>query len=92
MMITFEEIIAQLDRISADSWYDVSGDYIHLTIDDFEGFDDDWCEVLHLDEPLMVEEVLDWLEEHADCLDEDYHLAYRFGDILVDIDYTSDDI
>ena len=61
--MTIETITAQLDRISADSWYSVDDDYIDLTIDDFEGFDEDWGEVeREFVDADAVEEVLDWLE------------------------------
>ena len=43
--MTIENIIAQLDRISADSDYEIDGNHIDLTINDFDGFDDHWSEV-----------------------------------------------
>lgn len=92
-MITMEMILAQLDRISADAWYYVTGNHIDLTINDFEGFDEDWSEVYRefVDED-AVDEVLEWLEEHADCVDGDYYHSYYFGDIEVEVDYISFDI
>lgn len=91
--MTIETITAQLDRISADSWYDVTDNRIDLTIDDFEGFDDDWCEVdREFVDADAVEEVLDWLEDNADCIDCDFYRQYHFGDIVVEVDYTSYDI
>ena len=88
-----KKITTQLDRISEDSWYYVNGNRIDLTINDFEGFDDDWDEVDRefVDED-AVEEVLDWLEENADCIDGDYYRYYHFGDIVVVVGYTSFDI
>ena len=82
--MTIETITTQLDRISADSWYNVNGNYIALTIDDFEGFDENWSEVDRefVDED-AVEEVLEWLEENADYIDGDFYCCYRFGDIMV---------
>ena len=91
--MTIETIIAQLDRISADSDYDVSDNHIDLTIDDFEGFDDDWCEVdREFVDADAVEEVLEWLEENADCVDGDFYHYYHFGEIVVEVGYTSFDI
>ena len=88
-----KKITTQLDRISEDSWYYVNGNRIGLTINDFEGFDDDWDEVDRefVDED-AVKEVLDWLEENADCVDGDYYRYYHFGDIVVVVGYTSFDI
>lgn len=91
--MTIETITAQLDRISADSWYSVTDNHIDLTIDDFDGFDEDWCEMdRELVDADAVEEVLEWLEENADCVDDDFYCYYHFGDIVVKVGYTSFDI
>lgn len=91
--MTMENITAQLDRISADSSYYVIGNRIRLTIDDFEGFDENWHEVDRefVDEN-AVDEVLEWLEANADCTDGDYYYWYYFGDIVVVVGYSSFDI
>lgn len=91
--MTIETILAQLDRISADSYYDVNDNHIDLTIDDFEGFDEDWSEIYRelVDED-AVEEILKWLEENADYVDGDFYRYYHFGEIVVEIGYTSFDI
>ena len=91
--MTIETITAQLDRISADSWYDVADNHIDLTINDFEGCDEDWSEIYRefVDED-AVNEVLEWLEENADCVEHDFYGRYYFGDIVVEVDYTSFDI
>lgn len=91
--MTIETIIAQLDRISADSWYDVDDGHIDLTISDFGGFDDDWREIdREFVDADAVEEVLDWLEASADYVDGDFYYYYHFGDIVVELGYTSYDI
>ena len=92
--MTIETILAQLDRISADSWYEVTADnHIDLTIDDFDGFDEDWSEIYRelVDED-AVEEILKWLEENADYVDGDFYRYYHFGEIVVEVGYTSFDI
>ena len=91
--MTIETILAQLDRISADSYYDVNDNHIDLTIDDFEGFDEDWSEIYRevVDED-AVEEILKWLEENADYVDGDFYRYYHFGEIVVEVGYTSFDI
>ena len=91
--MTIELILAQLDRIAADSEYYVDGNEIDLTINDFDGFDEDWGEIFReYDNAEAVEEVLDWLEENADCVHDDYYCQYYFGDIVVEVGYTSFDI
>ena len=96
-MITMEMIIAQLDRIHAeDGWYHITyhdGTCIDLTICDFDGFDEDWDEIDHewVDEE-TVDEVLEWLEAHADRVEGDFYVSYYFGDVEVQVGYTSYDI
>ena len=91
--MTIEKILAQLDRISADASYEITGSRIDLTIDDFEGFDDNWSEIFRdfVDEK-AVDEVLEWLEKNADYVEDDYYCCYHFGDIIVEVGYTSYDI
>lgn len=91
--MTIEIITAQLDRISEDSWYDVDDNRINLTINDFEGFDDDWSEMdREFVDAKAVEEVLDWLEENANSVEGDSYEYYHFDDIVVEVGYTSFDI
>ena len=91
--MTIEIITTQLDRISADSWYEITDNRIDLTIDDFEGFDENWDEVDRefVDED-AVEEVLKWLKENADYVDDNLYRDYHFGDIVVEVGWTSFDI
>ena len=91
--MTIKTIIAQLDRISADSWYNVDDNNIDLTINDFEGFDENWSEIdREFVDADAVGEVLEWLEENADCVDGDFYHCYHFGDIVVEVGCTSFDI
>lgn len=78
-----EIIIAKFNNISVDSsWDKVTDDYIVLTINNF-----DW-----LDDEKAVEEVLEWLEENADFVENDFYDYYHFGDIVVEVGYTAFDI
>ena len=92
--MTIETITVQLDRISADSWYEVTDNRIDLTIDDFEGFDENWDEVFReFVDADALEEVFEWLEEHANCVDGDLYRYYHFSDdIVVEVGWTSFDI
>ena len=90
-----EQIIEKLETIKTDAYYYVDDDdnEIRLTIDDFEGFDEDWSEVeRELENHKAVEEVLEWLEENADYVDGDFYRSYYFGEIVVEVGYTSFDI
>lgn len=91
--MTIEIITTQLDRISADSWYRILGNRISLTIDDFEGFDENWSEIeREFVDADAVEAVFEWLAENADYIDDDFYRGYHFGDIVVEVGYTSFDI
>ena len=91
--MTIENIVAQFDRISADSWYYVNDNRIDLTIHDFEGFDENCSEVdREFVDADAVEEVIEWLAENADYIDGDFYRYYHFGNIVVEVGYTSFDI
>ena len=90
-----EQIIEKLETIKTDAYYYVDDDdnEIRLTIDDFEGFDEDWSDVeRELENHKAVEEVLEWLEENADYVDGDFYRSYYFGEIVVEVGYSSFDI
>lgn len=91
--MTMNEIIAMLNTITADSDYFINGNHIDLTINDFEGFDEHWCEIMReLEDKKAVDNVLDWLEENADCYERNLYTDYHFGDIVVTLGFTSFDI
>jgi len=80
--MTIEKIIAQLDRISKDTTYEVIGNHIDLTFNDFEDFVDE----------KTVNEVLEWLEKNANYVKNKCYYFYHFDDIVVEVGYTSYDI
>ena len=91
--MTIEMITAKMDAISNDSWYDVSENNIDLTINDFEGFDENWSEVdREFVDADAVEEVLAWLADNADEVTGDFYRYYHFGEIVVCVGWTSFDI
>ena len=91
--MTIETITAQLDRISENSWYYVTGNHIDLTINDFEGFDENWNEInREFVNEKAIDEVFRWLDENADFSDGDYYRYYHFGKIVVIVGNTSFDI
>ena len=88
-----KDITTQLDRILKDAEYSVCNNKISLTIYDFDGFDDDYCEIeREFEDAEAVEQVLEWLEENADYEEGDFYTYYHFGDIVVEVGYTSFDI
>ena len=94
-MMTIEKIIEMLDKISEDSFYWVYEEFkeIKLTIEDFGGFNEDWREKdRDLEDPKGVEEVLAWLEQKADFIDDEWCTEYHIGEIVVTVDYASSSI
>lgn len=91
--MTIEMLTSMFDRIAADSWYEVEGSRISLTINDSEGFDEDWCDIeREYEDEEAVREVLTWLGEHADLIVGDLYRYYWFSDIEVVVGYASFDI
>ena len=92
--MTIETITKQLDRISADSYYEVKGnDIAVLIINDFEGFDEEMNPVFRelIDED-TVEKVLEWLEENADDVEHELYHYYYSGDNTVLVGFTSSEV
>lgn len=91
--MTIEMITAKFDTIAADAEYSVDGNMIDLTINNFEGFDEDWNEVYReLENEEAVDAVLEWLDDNADHQEGDLYHYYYFGDISVCVGWTSYDI
>ena len=91
--MTITTITTQLDKINADASYEVDNNTINLTIDDFGGFDENWCEIeREFTNEQAIDEVLEWLEQNADEVEGDYCRCYRFGEIEVELAYASMEI
>lgn len=92
MFEAFEMIIARLVA-SEDAFIDrVVDSCYYITIDDFEGFDDDYCEIMrdYVDEE-MIDALFELLES-ADSIEGDMYTVYRFADFSVRVGFTSYDI
>lgn len=73
-----------------DVRYSHRGDVYYVTVEDFEGFDDDWCEIYRdYSDAALVDEFECWLEEQASS-EEDY--CYHFDGFSVQLSYSSWDI
>ena len=92
-MITIEMITAQLDAVAQDVTYWIGEGTIFVTIDDFEGFDENWSEIdRELVDADAVDAMLEWMQANADHYTDDYYLVCQFGDLEVSIGYSSFDI
>ena len=66
---------------------------IHLTVDDFLGFDENWDEIYReFDDEDAVDEFLEALEVECNEASGDYYRTYYFDEFAVKVGYSSMDI
>ena len=92
-----EKIIAMLEKMSDDVEYYVrelneEKPELIITIEDFEGFDDDWSEVMRDYDVETVNGLIKWLEEHCISEEDDFYSYYHFEEFDVELGYSSFDI
>ena len=64
-----------------------------LTLEDFEGFDEHWHEIMRVyDNEKAVNALLDWMETNCTEQREDFYTYYTFSDFQVIVGYSSFDI
>lgn len=81
-------MLATIKDISVDDDYD---DMIAVTIEDFEGFDEDWGEICKkVDASVKYMEA--WLDEHCVSQCHDYYSDYEFEGFTVQVGSASMDI
>ena len=93
--MTYEMMLEMLEALGNDVYYDYDEDdhEFDVTIDDFEGFDDDWSEVdREFDDPEAVAHFLDVLEEEALSHEGDFYETFYFDGFSVQVGYSSFDI
>ena len=56
------------------------------------GFDEEWCEVFRDYDEEAVAELVEWLEEHAVEVEDDFYAVYHFEGFEVHLGYGSYDI
>lgn len=92
-MMTFEMMVAAIEALADDALYDVIDGEIHVTLYDFEGFDDDWCEIMRdYDDEQAVEAFLQMLADECLSSDGDFYEYYEFDGFTVKLGYASFDI
>ena len=90
-------IIAMLEKMVEDVDYyvrEIDGEKPELviTVDDFEGFDEDWSEIMRDYDKEAVDGLIEWLEEHCISEDGDFYSYYHFEEFDVELGYSSFDI
>lgn len=82
--------LAEVEDVSVDVWED--GKEIIVTVEDFGGFDEDWCEIYHEYDEEKVDALEEWLEEHCEREYGDFYTYYEFDGFSVQWGYSSMDI
>ena len=92
--MTMEMMKEQLNALCKDitfwEWDDENK--LDVTVEDFEGFDEDWDEVYADIDDDAVEVMIEWLESHCDSHEGDFYYYYTFGDLVVGLGWASYDI
>lgn len=93
-MMTYEMMVAAIEALGADAFlWEHSDGMLDVTIEDFEGFDDDWSEVdREYDDGEAVDAFLEMLEAECSSREGDFYVVYHFEGFDVRIGYASFDI
>lgn len=63
---------------------------ISVEVNDFEGFDDDWSEIIRdIENPDLVDEIYETLKREALSVDEDFYVDFQFDGFSVSWGYAS---
>ena len=94
-MMTMETMKEQLEALCKDIsfWEYNDENKLDVTVEDFEGFDEDWDEVFADIDDDAVDKMIEWLETHCDSHEGDsLYQYYTFGDLVVCLGWASYDI
>ena len=92
--MTREMMLTAIEALGEDaSLWEYSDGTLGVTIEDFEGFDDDWSEVdREYDDEEAVDAFLEMLEAECSSQEGDFYVVYHFEDFDVRLGYASFDI
>ena len=85
-----EQLLALCEDISFCEY--TNENKLDVTVEDFEGFDEDWNEVFADIDDDAVDEMIKWLESHCDSHEGDFYHYYTFADLVVCLGWASYDI
>lgn len=85
-----KELVAQYEDVEMYEYED--DEEIKLTVNDFEGFDDHWSEILRDYDEEKVDELYDTLKKECKEFDEDFYTTFEFDDFYITWGYGSYDI
>ena len=85
-----ELVMEMLGQVADVRVYEL-GECVYVEVQDFDGFDEDWCEIdLDYDED-AVDGLLEWLEEQCVSSYGDFYEYYEFDGFYVKVGYASMD-
>lgn len=87
-----EVVVNMLKELGEDVSYIMVREELHVTIEDFDGFDEDWSEIDREYNEEAVEGFVEWLEAQAQEVEGDYYKYYHLEGVVVCVDYASYDI
>ena len=92
--MTREMMVAAIEALGADaSLCERSDGMLDVTLQDFEGFDDDWSEIdREFDDEEAVDAFLEMLEAECSSQKGDFYVVYHFEGFDVQLGYASFDI
>ena len=92
-MMSLEMMMAVVEGLGADAEMWLSDGVLHVDLQDFEGFDDDWSEVeREYDDEEAVGAFLEMLEAECFSSEGDYYKDYQFDGFVVRLGYASFEI
>ena len=93
-MMNLEMMINKVDELKNDvsMWLDEKESVLHITIEDFAGFDEDWSEVEKEVDEEKVEAFLEMLKKECVSYECEFYHYYKFEGFSVKLGYTSYDI
>lgn len=90
-----KKIIAIVEELKndVDYYFRELDNTLVLTVNDFEGFDKNWCEIIRpLDNAKGVKDLIQYLNDNCISYDDDLYVDYKFKDFMVELGYSSFDI
>lgn len=92
-MMTTEMMKKAIEALGEDATTYTIGTTIHVTLEDFEGFSEDWDEIdREFDDEAAVDYFLEMLEDTCTSCEGDYYRTFHFEGFDVELGYASFDI
>lgn len=92
-MMNYEMMVKEIKGLGEDAFLYEYDDELDVTLNDFEGFDEDWEEIdRDYDNEEAVNAFLEMLERECESKEGDFYVTYHFNGFNVKIGYGSFDI